>query len=102
VGNASRPFLRAGQDYFTEFLAELDLVTVPKGETLKAAFERAKTKSPPEKVLIHPNSPANNFYNWGIGGYHGATGVPIQTYIPALFQQTCAACGQQPLKPVRV
>jgi len=52
---ASRPFLRARHDYFTEFLAKLDLVTVPKGETLKAAFERAKTKSPPEKVLIHPN-----------------------------------------------
>src|SRR5215472_16279303 len=36
----SRPFLRAGQDYFTEFLAKLDLVTVPKGDTLQAAFER--------------------------------------------------------------
>ena len=53
--DASRPFLREGHDYFTEFLAKLDLVTVPKGETLKAAFERAKTKSPPEKVLILPN-----------------------------------------------
>jgi len=52
---ASRLFLRPGHDYFTEFLAKLDLVTVPKRETLKAAFERAKTKSPPEKVLIHPN-----------------------------------------------
>jgi hypothetical protein len=30
-------------------------------------------------------SPANNFFNWGIGGYHGATGSPIQTYISALF-----------------
>jgi hypothetical protein len=53
--DASRPFLREGHDYFSEFLAKLDLVTVPKGETLKAAFERAKTKSPPENVLIHPN-----------------------------------------------
>lgn len=48
---ASQPFLRAGQDYFTELLAKLDCVTVPKGETLKAAFERAKLKEPPAKVL---------------------------------------------------
>ena len=53
--SASRPFLRAGQDYFTELLAKLDCVTVPKGETLKAAFERAQAKLPPEKILVHPN-----------------------------------------------
>jgi len=52
---ASRPFLRPAHDYFTEFLAKLDCVTVPKGETLKAAFERAKVKLPPEKILVHPN-----------------------------------------------
>ena len=52
---ASQPFLRPGHDYFTEALAKLDCVTVPKGETLLAAFERAKTKSPPAKVMISPN-----------------------------------------------
>src|SRR5262249_11509441 len=40
--SASQPFLKPGHDYFTEFLAKLDCVTVPKGETLQAAFERAK------------------------------------------------------------
>jgi hypothetical protein len=54
--SASKPFLRPGHDYFTDLLAKLDSVTVPKGETLKAAFERAKTKPPPAKVLIHQNT----------------------------------------------
>src|SRR5437868_12821374 len=40
--SGSRPFLQPNHDYFTEFLAKLDRVTVPKGETLGAAFERAK------------------------------------------------------------
>jgi hypothetical protein len=53
--SASQPFLRAEQDYFTEFLAKLDRVTVPKGETLKAAFERAKRREPPSKVLVIRN-----------------------------------------------
>jgi len=46
----SKPFLRAGHDYFTEFLAKLDCVLIPKGETLQAAFERAKRRQPPSKV----------------------------------------------------
>ena len=53
--SASRPFLRAGHDYFTEFLAKLDCVTVPKGQTLQAAFERAKRREPPAKVLVVRN-----------------------------------------------
>jgi hypothetical protein len=53
--SASRPFLRPSYDYFTEFLAKLDCVTVPKGETLQAAFERAKRSEPPSKVLVNPN-----------------------------------------------
>ena len=52
---ASKPFLRPGHDYFTEFLAKLDCVTVPKGETLTGAFERAKRREPPEKVMISQN-----------------------------------------------
>jgi hypothetical protein len=48
---ASRPFLRAEHDYFTELLAKLDCVTIPKGETLRAALERAKRREPPSKVL---------------------------------------------------
>jgi hypothetical protein len=48
---ASKPFLRRGHDYFVEFLAKLNSVLVPKGETLQAAFERAKQKPPPTKVL---------------------------------------------------
>lgn len=54
--SASKPFLRPGHDYFTDLLAKLDCVTVPKGETLEAAFERAKTQPPPAKVLIHQNT----------------------------------------------
>jgi len=50
--SASRRFLKPGHDYFTEFLAKLDCVTVPKGETLQTAFERAKRREPPPKVLI--------------------------------------------------
>jgi hypothetical protein len=53
--HASRPFLQPGHDYFTEFLAKLDYVTVPKGETLQAAFERAKHREPPLKVLMIPH-----------------------------------------------
>jgi hypothetical protein len=49
---ASRQFLKPGHDYFTEFLAKLDCVMVPKGETLQVAFERAKRREPPSKVLI--------------------------------------------------
>jgi hypothetical protein len=52
---ASRPFLRTGHDYFTEFLAKVDCVTVPKGETLQAAFERAKCRQAPSEVLLIPN-----------------------------------------------
>jgi hypothetical protein len=55
---ASRLFLRTGTDYFTEFLAKLDYVTVPKGETLQAAFERAKRREPPLKVLVIANEGA--------------------------------------------
>lgn len=52
---ASLRFLRPGHDYFTEFLAKLDCVTVPNGETLLAAFERAKLRKPPSKVSRVPN-----------------------------------------------
>ena len=52
---ASRQFLKPGHDYFTEFLAKLDCVMVPKGETLQAAFDRAKRREPPSKVLIVTN-----------------------------------------------
>jgi len=55
VLNISQPFLRVGHDYFTEFLAKLDCVTIPKGEALQAAFERAKRREPPSKVLVIPN-----------------------------------------------
>jgi hypothetical protein len=50
--DASRPSLRKGHDYFPEFLAKLDRVTMPKGETLGTAFERAKLRQPPSKVLV--------------------------------------------------
>ena len=51
---ASRPFLRKEHDYFTEFLAKLASVSLPKGETLGTAFERAKLRQPPSKVLLAP------------------------------------------------
>ena len=53
--SASRPYLQTGHDYFTDLLAKMDCVTIPKGETLKAALDRAKSKAPPAKVLEHPN-----------------------------------------------
>ena len=59
--SASKPFLRPGHDYFTDLLAKLDCVTVPKGETLKAALDRAKGKAPPAKVLEHPNKEVHVF-----------------------------------------
>jgi hypothetical protein len=46
----SKSFLRPGHDYFVEFLAKLDCVLIPKGETLQAAFGRAKRRQPPSKV----------------------------------------------------
>ncbi len=49
---ASKPFLRGDHDYFADLLAKLDCVTVPKGETLKAALERAKSAECPAKLLI--------------------------------------------------
>jgi hypothetical protein len=52
---ASRPFLRKGHDYFTEFLAKLSIVTMPKGETLESAFQRSQSRQPPSKVLLVPN-----------------------------------------------
>jgi len=52
--DASRPFLRKGVDYFAKFLAKLGSVTTPKGETLATAFERAKHRQPPSKVLLAP------------------------------------------------
>jgi hypothetical protein len=51
----SRPFLRQDHDYFTEFLAKLDCVTIPKRETLQAAFQRAKRIEPPAKVFLVRN-----------------------------------------------
>jgi hypothetical protein len=53
--DASRPFLRKGHDYFTEFLARLSVVTMPKGETLESAFQRSQSRQPPSKVLLVPN-----------------------------------------------
>ena len=53
--SVSQPFLRAEHDYFTELLAKLDCVTIPKGETLQAAFERARRREPPSKVLVIPS-----------------------------------------------
>jgi hypothetical protein len=53
--SASRAFLQPDYDYFTEFLAKLDCVTVPKGQTLGAAFERAKRRQPPSKALVITN-----------------------------------------------
>jgi len=53
--DASPPFLRKGHDYFTEFLAKLASVSMPKGETLESAFQRSERRQPPSKVLLVPN-----------------------------------------------
>ena len=78
--SASRPFLRADQDYFTEFLAKLDLVTVPKGETLQAAFERAKHREPPAKVLLIPNGGVQLFASLCRELQEMACGQPIMLH----------------------
>jgi hypothetical protein len=52
----SRRFLRKAHDYFTEFPAKLSIVTMPKGETLESAFERAKRRQSPLKVLDVPSN----------------------------------------------
>jgi hypothetical protein len=52
---ASTAFLQPDYDYFTEFLAKLDFVTVPKGQTLGAAFERAKRRQPRSKASMIAN-----------------------------------------------
>jgi hypothetical protein len=48
--DASRRFLRKGHDYFPKFLAKLDRVTMPKGETLETAFRQAQHREPPSKI----------------------------------------------------
>ena len=53
--DASRPFLRKGHDYFTEFLTKLSSVSMPKGETLESAFQRSKLRQPPSKVSLVRN-----------------------------------------------
>jgi hypothetical protein len=53
--DASRSFLRPNTDYFAKFLAKLSSVTIPKGETLRTAFGRAKRRQPPSKVLFLSN-----------------------------------------------
>jgi len=53
--DASRPFFRKGHDYFPEFLAKLDRVTMPKGETFETAFRRAQHREPPSKVVLVRN-----------------------------------------------
>jgi hypothetical protein len=58
---ASKPLLRSGQDYFTEFLAKLNMVTVPKGETLRAAFDRARLREPPAGVSAITNQDVRQF-----------------------------------------
>ena len=85
---ASHPFLRPGHDYFTEFLAKLDCVTVPKGETLQAAFERAKRREPPAKVAIIANQYLRLFAGLCRELHEMASGQPImlcQTSVAKLF-----------------
>jgi hypothetical protein len=53
--HASRGFVRKRHDYFIQFLAKLNRVTMPKGETLATAFQRARRSQPPSKVLLVPN-----------------------------------------------
>jgi hypothetical protein len=59
--DASRQFLREGHDYFTEFLAKLSIVAMPKGETLESAFQRSQRRQPPSKVLAVPSQKLQSF-----------------------------------------
>jgi len=51
--DASKPSLKAGRDYYMEFLAKLQCVKVPEGESLAAAFQRSQT-TPPLAKLDYP------------------------------------------------
>jgi hypothetical protein len=53
--DASRPLLRPNHDYFIQFLAKLNSVTMPKGETLESAFRRSAGRQPPSKVSLIRN-----------------------------------------------
>jgi hypothetical protein len=86
--SASRPSLRLGHDYLAELLAKLDCVTVPKGETLQAAFERAKRREPPAKVAIIANQCLRLFAGLCRELHEMASGQPImlcQTSVAKLF-----------------
>jgi hypothetical protein len=53
--SVSTAFLQPDHDYFNAFLAKLDCLTVPKGQTLGAALERAKRRQPPSKARVNTN-----------------------------------------------
>ena len=84
----SRPFLRADHDYFIEFLAKLACVTVPKGESLHAAFERAKRREPPSEVAAISNENVRLFASMCRELHESGGGQPImldQMSIAKLF-----------------
>jgi len=58
---ASRPFLRSGNDYLSEFLAKLSCVKVPEGETLSEAFRKAQGAHTPAKLQDYPNAVVQHF-----------------------------------------
>jgi len=59
--SASSPFLRSGNDYYTEFLAKLNCVKIPEGDTLAEAFRNAQGTPPPKKLIAHPNTSVRHF-----------------------------------------
>jgi len=59
--SGSKPFLREDNDYFSEFLAKLNHVTVPEGETLLEVFKCSQGTPPPTALCIHPNEKLQHF-----------------------------------------
>jgi len=52
--SASKPFLKPGNDYLSEFMAKLSLVKIPEGATLSVAFSKAQGSTPPQKLREYP------------------------------------------------
>lgn len=59
--SASKLYLRSRHDYFTEFLAKLESVKIPEGETLETAFQKSQDVAPPEQLKNYPNDAVQHF-----------------------------------------
>src|SRR4029077_20096415 len=52
-------FLNPNRDYFSEYLARLNVVRFAEGEELRVAYERARIATPSTRVLVYQNEAAH-------------------------------------------